>query len=119
MKLTLPYPPSANNYWRVFKGIVTKTPEARRYQKFARLKAMTEGAMRPLLGPIVLELVVYRPRRIGDLDNALKIVLDAMQGVLYVDDTQVVEIHARREDDASNPRVVIRARGEVLEAANT
>ena len=31
--------------------------------------------------------------------------LDALNGIVYLDDSQVVEIHAFREDDKENPRV--------------
>lgn len=32
----------------------------------------------------------------SDLDNAIKLALDAMNGIIYVDDRQVAEIHAYR-----------------------
>jgi Holliday junction resolvase RusA-like endonuclease len=33
---------------------------------------------------------------------------NALQGVLYSNDSQIVEIIARRFDDKSNPRIVVR-----------
>jgi Holliday junction resolvase RusA-like endonuclease len=53
-------------------------------------------------------LVVYRPRKAGDLSNRIKVLEDALNGIAWIDDKQIVEIHARREDDASNPRVEVR-----------
>lgn len=50
---------------------------------------------------------VYRPQRRGDLDNTMKAILDSLSGLLYVDDKQVIEIHAKRFDDKKNPRVEI------------
>ncbi|MBR0288954.1 MAG: RusA family crossover junction endodeoxyribonuclease [Selenomonadaceae bacterium] len=33
---------------------------------------------------------------VGDVDNFLKAVLDALNGICYVDDSQVVDAHARK-----------------------
>ena len=59
-------------------------------------------------GPIAVDISVYRPQRRGDLDNVLKALLDSLNGVLWVDDDQVVELHAYRYDDPYNPRVELR-----------
>lgn len=107
MKLTLPYPPSANRYWRVWRGRPVLSEEARSYKQGVKLRALTEGLRKPPSGPVVLSLVVYRPRRAGDLSNRIKVLEDALEGIAFEDDSQVVEIHARREEDAANPRVVI------------
>lgn len=110
MKITLPLPPSANNYWRVFRGVTVVSPEARTYKanvKFRAMQQAADGRVCPLAGEVVANVVVYRKRRVGDLDNFLKVLLDSLKGVAFEDDSQVVEIHARREDDPSNPRVVV------------
>lgn len=46
-------------------------------------------------------------KRPTDVDNAYKAVGDALNGVLYYDDSQVVEIHGWRDYDRQNPRTVI------------
>lgn len=105
-RVVLPYPPSVNHYWRVVRGRPILSAEARAYKVGVLLRARTQG-MTPLDGPVCVSVTVYRPRRIGDLDNVLKGLLDALRGVAYADDKQVVEIHARRLDDAANPRVEV------------
>lgn len=107
MKLTLSYPPSANDYWRSVRGRVLVSREARAYRERARLEALSQRIGRPLEGPVFVSVAVYRPRRIGDLDNRLKVMLDALRGVAYEDDDQVVEIHAMRFEDKANPRVEV------------
>lgn len=52
----------------------------------------------------------YRARRSGDLDNRMKVLWDALQGVAYDNDSQIVEIHARRYDDKRNPGVYVTVR---------
>lgn len=104
MKLTLPYPPSANKYWRVVKGRPVVSAEARSYKQGAKLRALSAG-IRPISGPVVLSVGVYRPRKAGDLGNRLKVLEDALNGVAWIDDGQIVEIHMRRFEDKANPRV--------------
>lgn len=106
MKATLPLPPSSNRYWRVWRGRAVVSTEARAYKLNARLRALSQG-MRPVSGPVVLNLVVYRARKAGDLSNRIKVAEDALQGVAYTNDSQVVELHARLEDDPGNPRLVV------------
>jgi Holliday junction resolvase RusA-like endonuclease len=55
----------------------------------------------------VLTLRVYRPRKVGDLDNRQKVLIDALNELVYLDDKQVVEIHSYRHDDKKNPRVEV------------
>lgn len=108
LRLTLPVPPSANAYWRLDKrGFIRVSDEARRYKQGVKLRALTDGLRKPLAGPVVASIVVYRKRRAGDLDNSLKVLLDALNGIAFEDDSQVIEIHARREDDSANPRVEV------------
>ena len=48
-----------------------------------------------------------RPDKKPDIDNIAKSVLDALNGVAYRDDTQVVELHARKLY-SSQPCVMVR-----------
>lgn len=107
MILDLPFPPTGNTYWRHFRGRVVVSTEARKYRQGIKLRALTAG-VKPLAGPVCVNVTVYRPRQIGDLDNSLKVLLDALRGVAFEDDKQVVELHALRLDDKSNPRAVVR-----------
>lgn len=109
VRVTLPYPPSANQYWRVDRrGFTYVSDEAKDYKKAVKFRLLASGIRQPLDGPLVLSLVVYRPLRKGDLSNRIKVLEDAFNGIVWKDDSQVVEIHARREDDKANPRVEVR-----------
>ena len=113
MRLTLPFPPSANRYWRTTrKGRVYKAEDARDYTHAVRSAELVQRLPGgpPPLGPgrrVGLRAVFYFPSLRGDLDNRIKVLLDALQGVAYADDKQVFELHARRELDRENPRVEI------------
>lgn len=105
-RIVLPYPISANRYWRAVRGRVLVSAEARAYK--ARVAWLCMAAkVRPLDGPLSVSLAVYRPRHIGDLDNTLKVLLDALRGIAFADDDQVVELHALRLDDKANPRAEV------------
>lgn len=103
--LTLPVPPSANRYWKTTaRGRIYETDEAKAYKQEVWLR--TRGVDR-LAGDVCINFSVYRPRKAGDLDNYQKILFDALQGIAYENDNQIVEIHGFRHDDADNPRVEI------------
>ena len=109
---TLPYPPSTNNLFRTDGRYRVKTREAIAYAKTAAAMALAAG-VRPLVGPVTVNIDVYRPRRSGDLDNRLKAVIDSLKGIAWADDEQVDVIIARRFEDKKNPRVEIAVAGTI------
>jgi crossover junction endodeoxyribonuclease RusA len=102
--LTLPEPPSSNRYWRTFRGRVVKSKEARSYQQAVQVLAAGRKAIK---GPIKLAVRWYRSAKRGDLSNRIKVVEDALQGVLYANDSQVEELHAYRFEEPTNPRLEV------------
>jgi crossover junction endodeoxyribonuclease RusA len=105
--ITLPLPPTANLYWRVWRGRAVVSTEARAYKQAAALAAKAQG-LRPIIdGEVAVVMRVFRPARRGDLDNRLKVLLDALRGVAYRDDSQVSALHATQAEDAKNPRVEV------------
>ncbi len=107
--IVLPLPPSANRYWRSIGNRAIVSEDARAYKAGVWLVAQHAG-LHPFVGPVAVYLHVYRGRKAGDLDNYGKVLLDALCGVAYQDDGQVVEIHSWRHDDAANPRVEVEVR---------
>jgi len=99
---TLPVPPSANRYWRVWNNRIVVTDEARAYKQEIKYRF---GNFAPILGDVCVNFTVFRPAKRGDLDNYQKLMFDALQGIAYANDNQIVEIHSFREDDKDNPRV--------------
>ena len=109
-RLVLPSPPSANRYWRsmVIKGHVRVfvSTEAKKYKEQAAAIARTVFRT-PLTGPIGLILRIGRPAKRGDLSNRIKVLEDALNGIAYVDDDQIVDIHATRFESPGNGRVEV------------
>ncbi len=107
--IVLPYPPSANRYWRSYGGRVVVSADAKAYKAGVWLQAQ-HAHLHPFTGPIAVYVHAYRPRKVGDLDNTNKVLLDALCGIAYQDDAQIVELHSWRHDDAQNPRVEVEVR---------
>jgi crossover junction endodeoxyribonuclease RusA len=109
VSLLLPYPPSANRYWRYVHGHPVVSAEAKAYRDAAGMVARHQG-IAPFTGPVAVTIHLYRPQKSGDLDNRVKILLDAMKGVAFNDDDQVTELHAWLHDDKANPRAEVEIR---------
>lgn len=105
--LTLDYPPSANRYWRTYNGRIVVSEEASAYKTAVQWLRCLNSDLTVYTGDVRVRINVYRPAKRRDLDNCLKVVLDALQGVVYENDSQVVEIIACRFDDKQNPRVEV------------
>lgn len=103
VKLVLPYPVSANRYWisfwaknlrRVITGV---TKEAEAFKEECEWRARAAGVRVPLTGPVELRVRLVPENKVCmDLDNALKVTVDAMKGIVYADDDQIYRIVAER-----------------------
>lgn len=106
----LPYPPSGNRYWRHVGTRVVLSREARVYR--AQVARLLVGCV-PLEGDVGVEVLIYRPSRRGDLDNTLKVLLDAVQGFAYRNDSQVTCLRAQRFDGTDEPGVRLKVKPAV------
>ena len=105
----------------------TYTPEKTKvYERYVKV-TIQKAKLKPVDGPLKVELTIYRkipksfskvkrnkaisgellPTTKPDIDNYVKSVLDASNGMLYHDDNQIVELIARKLY-AEEPRVEIR-----------
>jgi crossover junction endodeoxyribonuclease RusA len=106
--VTLPYPPSANQYWRLFKGRIVVTRETKAYRAAVRLAWLgLKPRVFALSGPVCLIVDLYRPRRAGDLSNRIKVLEDALQGLAYLDDKQVTYLRATRYEGTPPGKAVV------------
>lgn len=130
--LTLPYPISANRYWRTYmpKGfkapVTTLSSEAKAYKAQVLHLVRVAGITRPITGRVAVSYVLYpnRPldykRRMSkdplnwddtvqciDLDNAQKVLLDSLKGIAMEDDKWVRRITAERAEPDGEGRLVV------------
>lgn len=131
--LTLPYPISANRYWRSFvprgktRAIVVVSDEAKTYKHEVAWLARKAGMHDPFAGRVAVEVALYPSRPLDwvkraqrdpsgwddsvqclDLDNANKVLLDALKGIAFDDDKWVRRLSSERmEPDEHGQRVVV------------
>ncbi len=97
--LTLPWPPSANHYWRFTRGGQKYlTAKAKQFRADVQQIVFNNQADHKIAGDIGLYIDAHFPdKRRRDLDNTLKCTLDALQHAgVFCDDSQVTEIHIVR-----------------------
>lgn len=128
--ITLPYPISANRYWRpvpIGKHItIVPTSEAKAYKRDVAKRAMVAGVRSPIAGRVSVHVQLYpaRPQdwakraakdpmgwddtvRCLDLDNARKVLYDALKGIAFEDDDRIFRDSAERMEPDGEARVVV------------
>lgn len=114
-EMLLPYPISTNRYWRTFRNRMVRSKEAVEYK--SEVEDIASAAItKEIDGCIKVDLALHpeRPKdwekrarkdprwvlgvRRMDLDNALKVALDALQGIAYEDDRSITDIRIRLRD---------------------
>ena len=130
--LTLPYPISANRYWRTFmpRGfkapVTTLSDEAKQYKSNVAAIIRAAGIIEPIRGRVSVSYTLFpeRPQdwarraaknpecwdddvRCIDLDNAQKVLLDSLKGLVFDDDKWVREIIAKRAEPDGKARLVV------------
>lgn len=132
--LTLPYPVSANRYWKAVtipgRTMMAPSKEARAYKAEVARIARTSGLAEPMACRVEMWIRLFpaRPQdwakrarrdparwddtlRCMDLGNCEKVLADALQGIVYVDDKQIWRQHKERmEPDANGARVELAIR---------
>ena len=128
--LVLPYPPSANRYWRhvMMRGrpVTLVSREAKGYREEVVHRAMLAGC-KPIDGRVLLhiQLIPARPKdwakrsqvrpddwddtvQCMDLGNCEKVLSDALNGIAWHDDKQIFRmVKERMAPDEFGARVVV------------
>ncbi len=110
VRLTLPEPPSANRLWRNGRGRTYTDAAAHEFKLATRVACAKAGITRvvfPTGTPVAVTLTWYRQRKAGDTSNRIKVVEDALNGIVWDDDKQVSELHVYRVDGQRPGRVEV------------
>jgi Holliday junction resolvase RusA-like endonuclease len=84
------------------------TPEGHDYK--TRIMLAAKKAMRgkaKLIEPCCVNVIYFRPSKRGDVDGPGKFVLDAMEGIVYENDSVVTDFTQQKRHDPKDPRTVV------------
>lgn len=130
IQLVLPYPLSANRYWRPVKLgpriSIVPTKEAKAFRADIAELCLAQGVRVPITGRVHVDVKLYpaRPQdwqrrqrvdgaawddtvRCIDIDNANKVLLDALKDVAIEDDRWVRRLTSERMEPDGEARVVV------------
>ncbi|GJH31425.1 RusA family crossover junction endodeoxyribonuclease [Paraburkholderia hospita] len=133
LTVTLPYPISANRYWKSFplngRTMTAPSSEAKAYKREVGWILRAAGVVDPIEGRVHVHIDLYpkrpqdwqtRMRKLGanwddnvqclDVDNARKVLYDALKGIAIVDDKWIWSDSARRCVPDGEARVVLTIR---------
>jgi Holliday junction resolvase RusA-like endonuclease len=111
MTLTLVGEPrSTNHVWKhsCVRGFLHSymTPEGKALKESYQWQARSQYLGPILKGALFVTVTLYHgTRRRQDIDNYSKVLLDALTGTVWEDDSQVEELMVRRSYDKQNPRI--------------
>lgn len=89
-------------------GHVHSDPEQVAYERRIGYLARQAVGSEWLTGQIAVAVVFHRgTRRRCDIDNLVKLVLDAINGIAFEDDHQVVSLHATKFIGSDDPRTIV------------
>ncbi len=118
MNFTVPGEPVPKGRPRVCNGRTYTPKRTLQAEQAIRVYAL-QAKVRPLQGPVCIDMWFFLTRhkngheRRVDLDNLVKTVMDALNVVAWIDDSQVVRIGASKVVDSPNaPRTVINVYSE-------
>ncbi len=84
------------------------TPEGKAIKEGYQWEAKSQWKDKPLTGRLDLSITFFfKTKRRRDLDNQNKLVLDALTGIVYKDDSQIDALHLYRGYDAVTPCIQI------------
>jgi Holliday junction resolvase RusA-like endonuclease len=105
VKATLPVPPLLNALYRVSRGKMYKDNRAAGFKTEVYVTLKKLGVKCIDDGEVEMEINWYRKKKAGDIDATLKCLLDALEGLVYKNDSQIKKLTIIRHDDKLNPRV--------------
>ena len=99
---------SKSNAYRICGKRLRKTKECKDWEAAIQKKAASVYSEEPHEGTVHLKINLYFPdKRRRDVDGPLKAILDAMNNLIYKDDSQVFRILVDKDIDRDNPRIEI------------
>ena len=109
LEVELPFPPSVNHYWRLWRGRMVISEEGRAYRSTVATILRAAG-VQPMTGRLAVAIEAFPPdQRHRDLDNLLKAIGDSLQhGGAFPDDSQIAWLLIEKASIVRGGKVVVR-----------
>ena len=109
VRYELPYPPSVNNYWHTSGKRRYISPAGKKFTEDVAKNVYEQGYKRFGDKSLGISVMIHpRSKRIFDLDNTLKAILDAlMKASVYDDDSQFEYIEIARGEARDGGAAVV------------
>ena len=111
LKISVPIEPIPQPRPRFARGRVFQPARIVEYKRqIANVARAAVKQAAPMSGLLTCSIRLYRKykidsRRYGDVDNHLKAIFDALNGVVFVDDSQIVSVDCKKFTDKEKPRL--------------
>ena len=108
ISISLPWPPTANTYWRRKGERYFITPKGIEYRKLTTIRSLPYHHSELYDKRLSVFVAAFPPdKRRRDIDNILKVLIDSLQyAEIYHDDCQIDSIYIKRMPDLLNQVVV-------------
>lgn len=109
LELSVPGEPCPKERARTGKGRVYTPSKTLNAERTLQLLFLSAGIRTPIDSPMVVDVDFFmgNKRRV-DLSNLVKLLEDAANGVVWVDDSQVIGLFATKLVDKERPRTELR-----------
>ena len=110
LKIEIPaIPPSVNHYWLANGKRRFLTKQAREWKKLTHdcVRNILPRKWKPINNYVRVEITLCFKYRRGDLDNRVKAIFDALNGLVWVDDKQVDDFRVKRKVVGYDKTVVV------------
>lgn len=111
MKITIQIDAIPQGRPRFFKGVAVDPPKCKQFKQDFALLIKSQYHDEPLSGNVLVTIRIYRKfnkptnKRYGDIDNLAKAILDACNGILWIDDSLIVDLHISKHITDGKPFV--------------
>ena len=106
--IQIPWPPSANTYYRHVGHKILISKKGRAYQKAIQVQAMVEHWERFFRCRLSITILACPPdRRRRDLDNTQKVIFDSLQNAGIYDDDEQIDFFSIERKEVEKPGKVI------------
>ena len=109
IEFELPIPTAVNASYKTGSGNFYKSAEARAWEEESLYKLMEQHVnQKPLLSGALVVNLSFHFKKDRDIDSSIKILLDLLQGRIYINDNQIQFLHVYKYKDIKDPRVEVR-----------